>query len=67
MPLSPPSTDTMPQNANEKAAALSDLDLGGSIEREEKNFLKNWFIFCPRWSLPRIAMLWALSCISKKR
>jgi hypothetical protein len=40
MPLSPPSTDTMPRNANGKAAASSDLDLGGSIEREEQNLLE---------------------------
>jgi hypothetical protein len=39
MPLSPPSTDTMPRSASEKAAVSSDLDLGGGIEREEQNLL----------------------------
>jgi hypothetical protein len=40
MPLSPPCTDAMPRNANEIVAASSDLDLVGSIEREESNLLE---------------------------
>jgi hypothetical protein len=41
MLLLPPSTDIVPQNANEKAAAaLSDLDLVGSIERKEDKLLE---------------------------